>query len=311
MAALVAGMPTAADAFGRGDRKRLTAEFSRGFNILKNDFKVAQFQFHVPPATSFLRLHQIEKYGDDLSSFRHTVLYVNEKKTGARGIEVGRGGLGLRGIVPVFSQGRHVGSVEFGGDLAPAIDEAKNVFNVEAGVLLSSEATTQVWSEWQQNVKPIGNHILFYSTRPQLTQALITPRILAQAKAAAGGIYTASGTHAGRDYYIAMAPLKDYSGREIGYLSVFKDQTELLNKINRVLIINIAIYLSILFVISGAINFSLKRTVINPVIELTKAADEVSMGKLSEKIEVKTNDEIETLAKSIDRMRVSMKKLLE
>ena len=97
MATIVAGMPSAADAFNRGDRKKLMTEFSPGFKILKKKFGLAQFQFHKPPATSFLRVHQPEKYGDDLSSFRFTVLSVNEKRAGVRGIEIGRAGIGLRG----------------------------------------------------------------------------------------------------------------------------------------------------------------------------------------------------------------------
>lgn len=311
MATLVAGMPTIADVFAGNDRKRLVTEFSGGFEVLKNSFKIAQFQFHRPPATSFLRLHQLDKFGDDLTGFRHTVVYVNDKRLGTSGIEVGRGGLGMRGVVPVFSKGKHIGSVEFGGDLAPAIDEAKKVFNIEAGVLLSGDATTQVWQEWKQGGATIGNFLLFYSTSPRLAQALVTPALIGKAKAAGAWIFTQSGSFSGRDYFLAMAPLKDFSGKEIGYLAVFKDQTELLNKIKRAFIINIVIYFSILIVISAAFNFSLTRTVINPVLALTKSADEVSMGKLSEKIEIKTNDEISTLAKSLDRMRVSMKKLLE
>jgi methyl-accepting chemotaxis protein len=310
MATLVGGMPSVADTFARKDRKKLISEFLPGWTVLHDYFKVAQFQFHLPPATSFLRLHQLEKYGDDLSKIRHTIVYANEKKEGTRGIEVGRGGLGLRGVMPVFSKGRHIGAVEFGGDLAPAIDEAKSIFNVEAAVFLATEATTFVFPEFQKTAVMIGNHALLYATRPQLAQGLVTAPRLAAAQRS-GGIYTTGGTHAGREYYMAIAPLADYSGKGIGYLAVFKDQTELLGKIRRVLLINIVIYATLLMIISLAINFSLKKTVIDPVLSLTKAADEVSMGKLGDKIEVQSNDEISTLAKSLDRMRVSMKKLLE
>jgi methyl-accepting chemotaxis protein len=59
MATLVAGMPTTAQVFARGDRQRLITEFSGGFQVLKKEFGIAQFQFHRPPATSFLRLHQL------------------------------------------------------------------------------------------------------------------------------------------------------------------------------------------------------------------------------------------------------------
>ena len=311
MATLVAGVPSAADAFNRGDRKKLISEFSPGFKILKKKFGLAQFQFHKPPATSFLRVHQPEKYGDDLSSFRFTVLSVNEKRAGVRGIEIGRAGIGLRGVEPVFSKGSHVGSVEFGGDLAPALEDAKKVFNTEVVVLITQEAATQVWQEWQKNVKLIGNYTPFYSTNPALTQGIVQAGMLAAAKAAGRSAYIDRAAAGGKEYYIALSPLADYSGKEVGFLGIFMDRTAVLVKIRRTLTINIAVYVSILALVSAVINISLRKTVINPVIALTNAADDVSMGKLADKIEIKSNDELETLAKSIDRMRISMKKLLE
>ena len=311
MATLVAGMPSAADAFSRGDRKKLMTEFSPGFKILKKKFGLAQFQFHKPPALSFLRVHQPEKYGDDLSSFRFTVLSVNEKRVGVRGIEIGRAGIGLRGVEPVFSKGSHVGSVEFGGDLAPALEDAKKVFNTEVVVLITQEAATQVWQEWQKSVKLIGNYTPFYSTNPALTQGIVQPGMLAAAKAAGRSAYIDRAAAGGKEYYIALSPLADYSGKEIGFLGIFMDRTAVLAKIRRTLTINIAVYASILALVSVVINISLRNTVIHPVIALTNAADAVSMGKLADKIEIKSNDELETLAKSLDRMRISMKKLLE
>jgi HAMP domain-containing protein len=311
MATLVAGMPTTAQVFARGDRQRLITEFSGGFQVLKKEFGIAQFQFHRPPATSFLRLHQLEKYGDDLTTIRHTVVYANKNRIPARGLEVGRGGLGLRGVVPVFSQGSHIGTVEFGGDLAPAIDEAKRVFDVDLGVLLSLSAEAQSWPEWHKQSKVIADQVLFYSTKPYLIQEAVNPALLAATKAAARGVFIQTGTYMGKNYYLALAPLKDYSGKAIGYLCVFKDRTELVGKIRKVLAINIIIYLVLLGLISWAIDASLRKTVLDPVLQLTAAADDVSMGRLNEKIEVKTNDEISELAKSLDRMRVSMKKLLE
>lgn len=312
MATLMAEMPMVVDAFARGNRNKLISELHPGFEILKQNFQFNRFHFHTPPGTSFLRLHDITKFGDDEAPYRHAIVYVNERKTPARGIEIGARGLALRGILPVFSKGRHIGSVEFGGELAPTIDEAKNVFNVEAGMLLSKEAMLLVLPDWkQQEAKLVANYILSYSTSPQLTEGLIIPTRLAAVKAKVGGMYMDTAFYAGRNYYIAASALRNFSGNDIGYLYIFKDQTELLNEIRRVLTVNVAIYISILLAISLAINFSLNKTVINPVLMLTKAADEVSMGKLSEKIEVETNDEISTLAKSIDRMRASMKKLLE
>ena len=51
--------------------------FGAGFAELKSAYGVEQFQFHTAPATSFLRVHQPEKFGDDLSGFRKTVVEAN------------------------------------------------------------------------------------------------------------------------------------------------------------------------------------------------------------------------------------------
>ncbi|MFN2312148.1 MAG: cache domain-containing protein, partial [Spirochaetia bacterium] len=87
-----------------------------GYNRdLMATYGIAQFQFHVPPATSFLRYHAPQNFGDDLSSFRATVVEANSQQRPVVGLEVGRGGPGMRVVYPVFHDGEHIGSVEFGG----------------------------------------------------------------------------------------------------------------------------------------------------------------------------------------------------
>ena len=114
LADLVAGISSVQDAFARRDRDALAEHFAAGFVDLKNAHGVRQFQFHLPPATSFLRVHKMQKFGDDISSFRKTVTETNERKTRISGLEVGMAGLGMRGVTPVFHNGAHIGSVEFG-----------------------------------------------------------------------------------------------------------------------------------------------------------------------------------------------------
>ena len=62
----------------------------------------------------FLRLHKVEKHGDDLSGFRYTVVEANKEKQPRIGIEKGVAGMGIRAVAPVSFQGKHVGTVEFG-----------------------------------------------------------------------------------------------------------------------------------------------------------------------------------------------------
>jgi HAMP domain-containing protein len=56
---------------------------------------------------------------------------------------------------------------------------------------------------------------------------------------------------------------------------------------------------------------ALGKGISKPVVDLTKAADEISMGKIDTSINVKTNDEINELAQAIERMRMSLKKAME
>jgi len=62
--------------------RRIVAPVRSSFAPLKSAYGVEQFQFHTPPATSYLRVHQPAKFGDDLASFRKTVVATNaEQKT--------------------------------------------------------------------------------------------------------------------------------------------------------------------------------------------------------------------------------------
>ena len=113
-AVIIAENKLATELFAQGKRDELTKLYKPTFDRLKQELNVAQFQYHLPPATSFLRLHQINKFGDDLSSFRQTVLETNAAQKNIVGLEKGKGGYGIRGISPVVYNGKHIGSVELG-----------------------------------------------------------------------------------------------------------------------------------------------------------------------------------------------------
>lgn len=311
MAMLVSGMPTVAENFAKGDRNRLIAEFWPVYESLNKRFKVELINFHKPPAVAFLRAQVYDKevVGEDLSAFRLALVEANQKKVSVKGIETGGYGIGLRGIVPISFKGEHVGTVELGGSLSPAVEELRKTINVDAGVVIAKE----VLSAWPgvKDLKVIGDYVSLHTTNPAMTEGLLKAELLAQAKKAPGKIFLELSEHGGKQYGVALSPLKDYAGKEIGYVYIFKDRTPLLVKARWTGLVNLALYLLAILAASLLILVSLRKAVVDPVVKLTRSADAVSQGMLGEKIELKTGDEIATLAKSIDRMRVSMKKLLE
>jgi methyl-accepting chemotaxis protein len=140
MSAVVAAMPAVQDAMARDDRDALIKLFGPAFAVLKSEYGVDQFQFHSPPAISYLRVHQPAKFGDDLSGFRKTVLAANQERKTIVGLEGGVAGLGIRGVVPIAQTGKHLGSVEFGLSFGQSFfDEFKRTRGVDVAFHLADK----------------------------------------------------------------------------------------------------------------------------------------------------------------------------
>ena len=67
MAATVAHMPPVQRRFAARDRAGLSELMAPVFDQVRAEHAVEQFHFHLPPATSFLRLHKPGDHGDDLT----------------------------------------------------------------------------------------------------------------------------------------------------------------------------------------------------------------------------------------------------
>ncbi len=89
-AGIVAALPAAREAVAAKDRERLLAEYALMFAGQKERRGVDQAQFHVPPATSLLRLHDPATFGDDLTRFRPMVAAVNREKAPHKGLAIAK-----------------------------------------------------------------------------------------------------------------------------------------------------------------------------------------------------------------------------
>jgi signal transduction histidine kinase len=102
------------DYFSHRDRGGLLAYVRKRYpDFCERD---ARFHFHLPTGESFLRVHDPDRYGDDLSALRPMVREELSERTVIRGIEKGMGGYSLRVISPVFDGESFAGSVEYGID---------------------------------------------------------------------------------------------------------------------------------------------------------------------------------------------------
>ncbi len=206
LALMAAELPAAREAFARGDREALAAMFVPGFGPLAQRVGVEQFQFHLPPATSFLRVHKPRKFGDDLSGFRHTVVAANQDKATVAGLESGVAGLGARAVVPVSDGGRHVGTVEFGFGLG---DEFVAAFKKDFGVEIAVYAP-----QADGSLKRLAGSI---------AEPLLGAR---HATAFAGAPAIGETELAGKPVSVLAGALYDYSGKPAALVEVAMDSSD-------------------------------------------------------------------------------------
>jgi GAF domain-containing protein len=295
-------------AFAARDRARLTDLTLDSYLALNERFSIPQYQYHLPPAISFLRLHSPEKYGDDLSGFRFTVLQVNETKQPVVGLEVGRGGLGLRGIEPVYYQGHHIGSVEFGLNIDEILTASlKEEYGNDWRIILTRDALSLATLEDISSLEegPTSDLLVLATTIEAVfpkvevyQKALEGERVISQ-------VESAENLH----YSITTLPLHDYSGKVIGSVDIIFDRTDAIHtQNNRLLILILA---GVLALSLGA--FGLVLTVnrsMQPLELLTKAAQAIQEGNLDQEVNVKSRDEIGTLAVAFNTMTSQLRELI-
>jgi methyl-accepting chemotaxis protein len=258
MAALVAGIPEVQRAFAAGDRERLSELFVPGFAEMKQDFGVRQFQFHTPPATSFLRVHKPEKFGDDLSSFRQTVVDANGERTPVRGLERGVAGVGVRGVVPLDMAGEHLGTVEFGLSFDEAFFTAfKQDFGVESAFFLrDGEGFTPLAATFE------------------------TGQILDSAafEAAIGGTQLYADASQGETPLgVTLFPVTDFSGVPIGVAVIAMDVSEFVSMRNHSLLLAGATAVGAA-VVAGLIALLVASGIAGPIVRLTGVMQRLAEG---------------------------------
>jgi len=198
-----------------GDRKGLEKRYLAFYKEIKKKHGIAQFQYHLPPATSFLRLHKPGKFNDDLSSFRKTVVKVNQTKQPVVGLEVGRGGPGLRAVFPVFHEGAHIGSVEFGGSINKSLADIKNLFNLDFAIGIKQDVFKKARRFDTKPTDIVKGDIVYYKHTSENMRDMIS-------------MFDAENVMSlnGRSLLGTLTPLKDFTGKEIGNVLFFKDVTE-------------------------------------------------------------------------------------
>ncbi|MGB3223354.1 MAG: methyl-accepting chemotaxis protein [Desulforhopalus sp.] len=269
LAHTVAGMPSIQDNVmfqGREDLQDVAAPLYEG---LKKIIDLNVFHFHLPPATSFLRLQKPEKFGDDLSGFRKTVVQVNENQQDAVGIEAGVAGLSIRAVVPVlYLNKKHAGSVEFGAPINDRfLEDIKTSIHDDLSVIV-----------------PDGDGFKYQAKTHDMTIPEKKYPFLKKVMAA-DDITVKRVTKNGRELMTAYMSIRDYSGNGVGILAIPRDIGAVLTAAKKAALTSLGIGLFALVVIQFFVYFLFTRLIDRPIKSFTGLLESASSGDLSQEVD--------------------------
>lgn len=112
------------------------------------------------------------------------------------------------------------------------------------------------------------------------------------------------------DYMDVAVPLTDDDGT-VRYIIYIRDNKQTVSDLTTELVTLIIQAVVVGLVISAALSFILSKTLLQPIIGMTKAAEAIADGDFSRKLDVESDDEIGILADTFNNMASQLKATLE
>ena len=264
-------------------------------------FQNIQIHIHTKDNHSFLRSWKPEKFGDDLSSFRASVVKVNSEKKAVNTFEVGEAGLSIRSVVPVFDENqKHLGSMEF----MQGINSVATSFNEQGDAFLllmdSKLAIAEVKAEDKLNdylisQKFINKEFLEDSKKIDFNKLFENKYLMSD------------------KYFYTYMDIVDFSGKKLGIALTAKPKQTVQNAIDHAsYIIWVALFILVfaLFITMFISLLNMKNNILVPISNLKNSIDLISSNNSSEtaRIETKSNDEIGDLVHSFNNYLDSIEK---
>ncbi|PLX68693.1 MAG: hypothetical protein C0603_05950 [Denitrovibrio sp.] len=100
---------------------------------------LTHMHYHLPDGTSFLRMHKPFFFGDDISSFRKSIVTVIKNHKMVAGFENGRHLLAYRYIFTIKYEGAYIGSVELSIGLEELVTVMNRLYGIGYSYLLQKD----------------------------------------------------------------------------------------------------------------------------------------------------------------------------
>ena len=271
--------------FANRDRNGLYEYLRPSYESMKEEFP--QAHFHLPDSTSFLRMNKPEKFGDSLKSFRFTVNEANSAKKTVKGIEAGVSGFGFRVVMPVFYNGAHLGSFEFGREMEHSfLETLKQSYNGDFSLY-----------------KLEGEKCEFISsTASDDAVDFLFPDRLEEIRNGKSLFLTSED----KNYNYYILPLKSFDGKTLGFLQFADDRTELVAQ-EKKLLQNLLLVVLVMLAIVPIFATIFLTIAFQPLHALVKDAEVIARGDFTKTFSSNRKDEIGMISKSLNHISAGLR----
>lgn len=292
---LVAAEAEVHRALRSGDREALRGLYGQVFPFLKQS-GVQQFHFHLPGAISFYRVHMPDRFGEDMSSYRKTIVEANRTGKTVAGLEEGPGGFGFRVVTPVHSGAELVGTVEFGMNF-------DRLFLEDLKKDLGGEYSLFAVPDEENRYE--GQRTGLLATTLEGTQQTLDDDVLTAVKAG-----TMVRRIEGGQSLSFFVPVRDYSGHVRACIRQVVSIEDVLSLRNHLIAVSLGIGVLALTASAGLI-WMLMRFIVSPMRDSVRFARMLASGDLRATVRSEQHDEIGIMTDELNHMRDELQLILK
>lgn len=276
-ASLIASLPPIQKAFREGNREELIKQLVPTFILQKEKYDVVEGSFWKPPAIAFLRLYDVKKFGEDVSSYLKIIVECMKQQKLQKGVDIGRYGISLRSTAPVLDEEGLIGCFIVGMSFQTVLFNLNDDTDFEAGVF-GDEKWLNLISALLPHPDPdqvIGGFRLLEVTNWNKLRPVMSEDLFENPNAIGYKVHTIEG----QDYGIVSVPLTNFQGDHIGFVvaaKTFKNFQSLLG----ITVINglTSMLLQSIFII-GLIIILYNVLLKHPIIQMGESLNQLGEGK--------------------------------
>jgi hypothetical protein len=307
-AEMIGAMSSVKAAFANRDKDKLISLTQDIYRIQHEKYGFTLTQFHTPPAMTFLRLHRIEDFGDDVSSWRQLVVDVNRNVAIRKGIEITKSGVAIFGTLPMTDvAGAHTGSFEMALEFDSLLDNLKTAYGFELAVFIDEkklrEVATSLTGDVLNEQNRVGKYLKFYSTHSELFRTLVTDtdiNIFEDAHYVRNAV--------GIPYGVLLQPLYNYANKQIGVIAVSNNFSATRSDQAQAIIWQTLLALTAIILLIGIILIVVRGLLLQPLAMLNESLAALVQDDIPQPLPETQQfcEEIQQLAENYQRLRAKI-----